>query len=521
VHDERAIERSPGAPETRLRGKRLLAAAALVAGAAALYLLANASLFDPSRLHVGGRFTDQAGYVTTARTWLDTGELRSGILFPALIREERWRLYMPGHYACLALSYAVLGFGVLASLLPSLLGYVLATTAVFVAGNACAGRRAGLLAAALFGLFPANVAYAFTAMAESTFTAACALALAALVAAPARLRPWLLPLLLVPPFLFKETGALYVIPLAVLVARSGRPLAALAATAASAALLAGVYAWQLADGKVSFLGGVGGRTFNYSDAFPPAAPARGLGAWLGSLAGAAGRNASELAEQWAQDPTQLSIVGLAVVLLAVLACLVRGVRARDGAALGAGALGLALAAMMLFVYDVKGQKAVRHFLFATPVLALGLGAWLASWRPASARGRVLALGAAALALAGAHLATRQAGRELVESDAEADAGTRLLEELGHDDSKLLMVWFDLAGSTLDYAVRHYPVPWSFTPANDATFAEIARRHELGTLILSASTLGGRPPPPRFHGGPLVLRPGFRLGGNDYVVYQSP
>ena len=121
---------------------------------AALVLAAHAPLFGLERLHVQDMYVDQAGYVTTARILAGHGSHADGIVLPALLREDPYYVHMPGHAATLALSYLVLGFGVLPTLLPSLIAYVLATTGVFLLAEGRYGRRAGVLAAALFALFP-------------------------------------------------------------------------------------------------------------------------------------------------------------------------------------------------------------------------------------------------------------------------------------------------------------------------------------------------------------------------------
>ena len=155
-----------------LPGKRLWLGALIALVAATLVLATYAHRFEPDRLHLGGRYVDQAGYVTTAQVWLDTGVLESGLTYPAYLREPGWRLYMPGHYVALALSFELFGHGVWASLAPNLIAFALACA--FVAGLALRryGLRAAVFAVLLFAFFPLQQQYAFTAMAELTSSTA-------------------------------------------------------------------------------------------------------------------------------------------------------------------------------------------------------------------------------------------------------------------------------------------------------------------------------------------------------------
>ena len=194
---------------------------------AGLVLWLQSGLFDPSRLHVHSAFVDQGGYITTARHLLDTGEIESWLVYPAHVGKEAWRQYMPGHYICLALAYKTLGFSAFSSQLPNLIGFVLTCLGGFWIANHCYGKRAAWVTALLLAAFPASLNYAFTAMSELTFTAAGAVAIVGFLLAPQRLRPWLTPLLLALPFLFRETGALFVIPLGLVIAvltPTSRPL---------------------------------------------------------------------------------------------------------------------------------------------------------------------------------------------------------------------------------------------------------------------------------------------------------
>ncbi len=508
----------PAGPTGRRSDRRTWILALGVALASCLVLVLHSPLFDPSRLHVSGKFVDQAGYIRTARFLVDTGRMRMGLIYPAFLEGDVSRLYMPGHYSLLALSYGALGWGTLPSLLPSLLAHVVSTTAIFLLALHLRNERAGLLAAAVYAFFPPALTYAYTAMAESTFTAATTLSATAFVWARARWRPWLGPLLLVLPFLFRETGALLVVPLALwhlLEGRSPRWKATGLWVLASVLLLGWILAWQHSDGKLRISPAVwitaGG--FNYFD--PRFSPDTGLSGtqWFSAVAGNASRNLELLARQIRTDPLQPGTVGLGCVLALFGSTLWIGIRRRAPFAWASGALGIGLVVLTVAIYDVKGHKAMRGVLFVVP-LACAAGASLVTptrWNLKHGLTAALLLG---LALTG----SRSAGLELRAADPKADRGTRLLESLGHDPQRLLLAHPFMAVETLDWAVRHYPVPWSFLPGRLEVLPQLERDHGLGTVFFDPRQLEAKTPPETVFGGLHFLR-AVEFDGRDYWVYQ--
>jgi len=363
----------------RATGRTLLFWCLGIAALAVLVLTAYASLFQPSRFHVQDMYVDQAGYIMTARILAETGELRNGVLFPAQLDDPSFHVHMPGHSLTLSLFYRLFGFGVFQSLLPSLVSFVLAAVGTFLIGNRLDGRASGAFAAALFVLFPANVAYAFTAMAELTFTLACVATVALFVHLPAR-RRWLAPpLLLVLPFLFRESGAFLIVPLALLVLREhGLPRAA-ATTLGSIASLWLVNRWQIASGKLAAsLAWVTGGGYNYGDAFADPAPGLSASQWFDALARNVERNLAILEETFAKSPGELMPWCLYVMFgLAAIAIAGGAVRARRSPfALGAGLLMLLVFVLSVALYDVKLHKMMRSAMFTVPFGAVAVASAL-------------------------------------------------------------------------------------------------------------------------------------------------
>jgi len=483
------VEPAPGTGPRRVRSELLRCLA--VALGAILLLALHAEAFEWTRLHIHSSFGDQAGYITTARGLADTGELRSGILYPAHVLEPGWRPYMPGHYLALAGSYVLFGFGVLPSLLPSLIGYVLGSVAVYLLGSRRYGAAAGFLAALGFAAFPVVLLYAFTAMAELGFVAAGLVAMTGFVLAPPRWRPWLTAPLLAIPFCWRETGSLYVVPMVVVLlhpsAGARRYRAAVGAVVGAVVLLASLQAWQVADGKGQPpLEWVDTGSPNYFDAFAP-----GPDVTMADFAENLERNLAETVQQVRTEPWTVRVVGLVVVVALIAAALVLGCArwGRDPFPLGAGLLGLAMLAMLYVLYDVKAQKGVRSLLFVFPLCAVAVVGPLAGWareRVGRPRWRAALAGAyVVLVLAGSRAFLPVAARSLTSRDELADANLAAVEAIGHDPAKLLVAPLDVIRR---YAVEHYPVRASLVPANERTFALIFDRYDVGTVVLPLGTV---------------------------------
>jgi len=86
---------------------------------------------------------------------------------------------------------------------------------------------------------------------------------------------------------------------------------------------------------------------------------------------------------------------------------------------------------------------------------------------------------------------------------------------------MLVVEFRLASPSMDYAIRHYPVPWSFLPEpfdDRGHWRILAGRHPIGTVLVFQRWEGEKPPG-AFLG--LRYRKTVRIRGVAYHVYQPP
>ncbi len=500
--------------------------ALIVLVAAFAWLALHAPLFEIDQWHIHGRFTDQAGYVTTARGLLDTGHLRNGIVYPAYLHQPDWRPYMPGHYLTLAASFAAFGWSPLTAVLPSLGAFLLGSLGTFWIGQRIHSKRVGLLAALLFLLHPGMGAYAFTAMAELTFTAAGVLAVGLWLALPPRLRPWCLAPALALPFLYRETGALLILPLLGLLwaepaTRSWK--AAGGASAAAVLLLFGLQAWQVAEGKGSIpLTWITHRAFNYVNAFPEPGPELSARELFAAMSANAGRNVELIGSQLRKSPMALEVVGFWLGLVVAGLGLAQGLRRgrRDRFALGAGTLALVVLGLAFFLYDVKAHKGMRGMLFVLPFTSIAAMAWFEGLELGS---RPIQRGLALTALVGSalfsHLTLRRAAGEWTADDERSARAIEQIRTWKHDETRLFLCDFALSNDFIGYAVEAYPMPWSFLPVTDETLHLLLDQYTPGTMLLRDSRQGSLLTREAIESHGLSFRGTFEWQGEPLAVFQ--
>ncbi len=500
-------------------------AALFVGLLAVLVLCAWSPVFRPSELHVYG-LNDQVGYITTARWFADHAELRSHLVTPAFLDTPNWRVYMPGYYAVLAGAYRLLGSADIVWILPSLASYVLSAVLVFLIGRRIYSAAVGVLAAVFFLAYPLDIAFAFTAMSEPASALVALASFYAFLRLPERTRVLWIPLLLVPPFLFRETGAFLAVPMGLYaLSRSGRasvrPLAL--AALGSVVLLGGLYKWQTTTGKqaafVSWL--VTGET-NFTDLMRERElPEPTTGELLEALVANTHRNLELFGERVTERAGELTepvfvLVGLLFALLALVAFGVH--RGRDGFALGAGLLSLVTFGLLIVTHVAFKHVTIRFILFAFPFTVIAAASLFEPLvRTLATRGRGLRLacyGGLLVPLVAASVfgTLRRADEVVLATPAFYTDG---MEFFGHDDTKLLV---SPAEYGITYTLRHYPVRWCFVPENDGTLRVLAERFAIGTLIVPASDLGTKLTPSALRAVGLVRVGEFQTGA---VVFKDP
>jgi hypothetical protein len=467
-----------------------LVGALCVALCALAVLGALAQVYETDNLYVEGQgfgFNDQAGYITTARWLADTGELRSHLIYPAYVTEPNWRLYMPGQYYALASAYTLFGDHPLAWRAPALLSFILSAVGVFLIGRRFFGNAEGLVAAGIFMALPANGLFAFVAMPQSPFIASAVLSFCVFAYLPHRTRAFWVPFLLIPPFLMRETGALLVIPMAVLCLRGGR-FGALASGAIAAGgsvlMLSALLAIQTASGKGALpLSWVLSGSFNYANAFPRVLDPSAW-EWVSGLAQNALRNFGVISAnaelRWQAVEPILILMALAVIGL---------FNPKRRLALATVGLVISVTGLMTFLYDWNDYRGTRSLLFTFPLCAIAAAPVLVRWitaagkklasGPAGRLGTILPWGLAIGLTVAWSVRVAQGFAEAVNSEYGAGA-VELLETIDVQQDKLLVSPFNIS---LDYVVAHYPIRWSFVPENPRTLLLLDSIHEIGTFII--------------------------------------
>lgn len=476
--------------------QRVLLETLIVVAAAAILLYVLSFFTNQNRWH-STVLSDEVGYVSVAGNLLEKGEMRSGIIYTSTLKQKTYRNYpyMPGHYWSVALAFVLTGVGRAQAIAPSLVAYCLAAACVYLTGRKLYGSAAGFAAAAVFAILPACLAYAFTAMSELTFIAAISTAFCVFVHLPQVLRVWGGPVLLAVPFLFRETGSLLVIPMASMIL-GGFPLIqrisrdrwrdAAVFCILSVALLAYLYESPLCGPRPSLmkmmLFDVPVLDIYYSATAEDGIP-KGVGPWAKAVVHNVVRNVKALQLMPASKPAGMELGCIAAVLLGMLLALGAGVRRRDAAAFGAGLMALTAVGLIWALYAVSGFRGMRNLLFLWPMLALPVGAWLAGIisialrRPALMA--VLVVIQTAIVAASFSVAT-QMFAVFATNDQQDDEAAKFVESINHDPKRLLASPVSMG---LPYLIRHPEATWAFLPRDGESLSLLARRYDIGTLIV--------------------------------------
>jgi hypothetical protein len=465
-----------------------------VALGAVFVLVAAGVILDIRRLHVSAAGNDQVSYIAVARNWLETGTRRNNVIYPSQLSAAASKdyFYMPGFYFALHASFAVFGVGEFQAQVPSLVSFVIAAMAIFGIGAGLYGRRAGYVSAGAFVLTPTHVIYACSAMAELTVAASVAVSFCAFIWLPQRWRVICGPVLLVPPFLCRETTSFLAFGMALMLCgrSSGERLAKRAGfLLASAAMLGAVFTSPISRGRPSLLK-ANVLDGSYGAIYNDAVRMEGVDASAADWTLAMVRNALEnvfagyLAAALSR-PVSVEVWTVTAVIAITIWCIVHGHKRRrkDPFPLAAGVFALAILVFLVFCYKLMDKCGVRLLMAASPLLDVFLGRRVETWTRGEKLGslhdfvQVRKLAAVAACLLIGVLWIQRVRYRLV--DAYDRECIEFLESLGHDDCRVLVC---PSSYSFPYVLRHHPVRWSFMPANRHTLELLDGRHPLGTIV---------------------------------------
>lgn len=449
---------------------------------------------DPRTLQLYGlnnTLNDQIVYIDAARHLLADGHLTTGIIYPSTLQQEYTSnyLYQPGHALLLAGTFALLGDGPIQAMLPNILAYLLSVMLVYAVSARLFNKQVAFVAAFLFAIAPVNILYALTAMSEATFVMAGLVAVYLFVLARGRWRNLLIPLVLIIPFLFRETGSLLVILLAALTLQNrehSNHLKLLVAIIISVILLAGIQWGLLAPDRPSLMAQnlfAQAPADKYSNAFATLNRPGELAGWFGLFEAKIEQNLNVLFAVLGGDDGGLQAIFLHLMLwpaigAGIVAFYFQGLQRRF-------LQGYALCALVLFLliitfYSVFGYVAVRQFLFLLPFECIALAIMLVNIMQRIDRRSKLSTLGAGIALIASLVALPLMARQVTANEHVMQADADFIRSLAPPFTSTLVMPYELVAG---YFYQSFPVRWAFVPVNIKTLDLLHHKYPVGMMIL--------------------------------------
>lgn len=493
-----------------------LALAAL--SASVLILLVGGRFVDWNVVFLKGMSTslnDQAGYISLARNYAERGLFETNFILSTVLRTHSPKLhfYLPGHYGALAVSYRLFGYSPAHSFWPSLGAFIGSAMLMLPIASRLFGRDRALAAWALFVFFPANLIYAFTAMAEMTVIASVTAALALFLILPQRLRSWTGPAVLVLPLLFRETGVVIAVLMAGLVWKDGPENRRAVARFALLSILLGilVLASPLASGRPSLL-----RDNLFAGHVFPSGAGPGVADWVVAIGRKFAVNTADLlaGSYSSYHPAALEVLSVYSIVAAIPISFIVWRRTHDALHLSILLMLVALVGSILCLYMVWWYRGLRILLLAQPFAGMMWVEFLSPYWRALPR-RALRNGAAAVGL----LLVSAAGfwsvfRTEPELTRQAAEDVAFLESMQHNTNGLLVSPWEFS---LDYTLKHHPAKWATPPDSDALLKVLNSRFPISTLLLASDNFAVSRPAIASVG--LSLQREVSYQGRPFLLFQ--
>lgn len=505
---------------------------------AALILIAGNSAVGRRQIR-GIVDNDAVGYVTAARHLANTGNIVSHVIYPSTLSQPatKTRLYMPGYYWNLAAIYKLFGYGMRQSLFVSEFAYTVGAICTYLIGLRFFDRKTALVAAAFFLIYPANLYFAQTAMAESSVVAAAAIAFCGFVHLPRRWMPWIGPLFVLLPFLYRETGAFLVIPMAVVLLMSPPPAGrgylhnfgnAALFLGLSIVLLGAVYASPVSKGRPSLItldiflpDADAERIYRDSVAWDELKPTSHE--WRQTLARRFVDNFKAILRRYDRRKREATIPMTLPLLATIPIGLAWGIWKRDPIALGASALILVTFCFVCAFYSVYYDRPLRVSMFALPLISLIAGRlWVAFFAsllrrlPEGDRIWPQIIGTVCIA-AWLMPISFKALKDMMSRDTEDERAAVRVEVLKHDDATVIAGPPQLG---IPYLSLHPDAMYSFVPANRKTLERLNEKYRVTTLILDREENLDLTPADILASG-LRLCWRVQLDDRHYLIYRRP
>ena len=491
------------------------------------------SLVDLSVLHIFGldhSFNDQVAYVDAARHLLYEGRLTTGIMYPSTLKQDYSHNYMygPGYATVVAASIWLFGDGVYQVIFPNILAYLISVILVFLIGSRLTTQTTGIFSALIFALFPANVVYATSAMSELTFLCIALLAFYLFLRLPADKRFYIGPLLLIFPFLFRETVCFLVIPMAFVILGSyqNRLQGLVVATVflvLSFITLLWIYQWEWLGDRPSLLWqNLLATTFadKYSNAFFELVLPQSLNAWIRIFVAHAKESVSGLFDLLAMGLSSFQSLCLYMLISPAIFVLFfwwpqNYMKRLKYAYL---ALVFVLSFGLSFFYSWNEFIGVRIMLltlpFASIVVAVSINQLVSKIKSNRRYIVALSLGLAYVLISkdGVYMGAKK----VTDNDDHLETVEKIIQVIDPSVNGVFIAPYTV-GSVFQY--QTYPVLWSFIPANAKTFVLLDRTYPISTVLLPLHDVS------KF-GSAILRESGLRqtkvlkIGKVDYVVFKA-
>lgn len=476
--------------------------------AVALLLLATAMLmgfffiYHANTLHVMPSFiNDQVHHIGLARHLVDYGTVLKPELFPGtgniiylgLLKTANVRIYMPGFYTLLAGSFWLFGVSTLSAILPSMLAFLVSTLLVFYIANKLYGKSAACYATLLFIFTPMMMFYAYLAMTEMPLICVSLTVFAIMITLPKRYQAWAIPVLIVVPYLFRQTAMLLLFPMIAQAYDMGsikKRWQMVLLFLFSFAVLQVVDLWQVHLGLLKlpimdFLK-YGHISYNTVDAAPKAVPFSKL---IEMIYYHVINNISVLVHTLRFGKFLPKLTKVMFYLGFVMSFLVTfyGFKKRRAALfpMATALLVVALFSILMMLYSANYNKITRHLMYCIPFLIIVISGMMVDQSVSSnstigylqkSKNYVLLLVMTLSFIGNIHAAKHMRRDEKFTAER-----TQFIESVHADEKGVLIAPCYM---TPQFIYKHYPMLVSFTPKNDESLILLSQYRNLGTLILN-------------------------------------
>ncbi len=469
----------------------------IIMGFSLILILFFFFFFDANNLHFVPPFlNDQMGYISVARHLIDYGHFIlegkfqgiGSMVMPGLLNETNSRLYMPGFYIFLSISYWAFGDHSYSFILPSMISYLGTIALIYIVVKKLYDLKTAILSSLIFMFFPFNLLFATLAMSEMTVVFFSFLSFTIVIFLPSKIRPFLIPLLIIIPYLFRQTSCYLLIPILAYLydeKNINKVWQMLLIVIASAIGCHFVDIWQKNEGlyKISFLKMlINGQWVNYSDAFSDNYIAS-LPNYLYMICYRLIINIYKFLLEFRfffikyQFLIFISILELIFFTFLTFKIAIKDLKNHKWLPISCGILTLAILTSCFFLYQGFLVILLRISLFTLPFVIIQSVRAIIHHRYLA---QILVIYLITTCFASALMA-----RSLKYFDVQSHENNKFLESIQPKPDMMLVA---PVGLFPEYNYLHYPQLTSFVPQNEKTLFLLNKKFPIGTFVINDTDL---------------------------------